>query len=319
MKLRMRRQTISLLIAMLFVTLAVTGIMGFFLPFDLLTVSVHSLTGFVFITAIAFHIKNNFRQIRNYFSTRTALVLLLFVTGFIAIILYQPAPIKAILSLSRNKGPELVLDHFEIQGDRMTYNYAPAPHYQMQLDLKGGPAFNPDHPPYIAIWIENKSGYHIKSLYHSEQAGYEKLLPYWHHKRAKYIENKLINEKKQNDTESDDLDALSSATDNYSFDPKDYIVPEDPAKESPYRVVIEINMPSDANEHYEDQPSLVYRVEVDNKDPRSYQVLEIVGFPKSEIVDGETEWELYYADETITTARDLYDSALLQIDRKSRQ
>ena len=79
--------------------------------------------------------------------------------------------------------------------------------------------------------------------------------------------------------------------------------------------MIEINLPGDGNEHYEDQPSLVYRVEVDNKDPRSYQVLEIVGFPKDEVVDGETKWSLYYADETITTARDLYDSAMLQIDR----
>ena len=302
---------------MLFVTLAVTGLMGFFLPFNLLTVSVHSLVGFVFITAIGFHIKNNFRHLRSYFSNRTALVLLLLVSSFIAIILYQPAPVKAILSLSSNKGP--ALDHFEIQGTRMTYNYSPAPHYQMQLDFKGGPSFKPDKPPSIAIWIENKSGYHIKSLYHSEQTNSEELLPYWHHKRAEYFKNKLLNEKKKKDTESsDDLDALSSATDNYSFDPKDYIVPEDTAKESPYRVMIEINIPGDGNEHYKDQPSLVYSVEVDNKDPRAYQVLEIVGFPKMEVEDGETKWSLYYADETITTARYLYDSALLQIDRSAK-
>jgi len=310
----LKRQTISLLIAMLFVTLAVTGLMGFFLPFSLLTVSVHSLIGFVFIAAIGFHIKNNFRKLRSYFSNHTALVLLVLVISFIAIILYQPAPVKAILSLSSNKGP--ALDHFEIQANRMTYNYSPAPHYHIQLDFKGGSSFKPEKPPYIAIWIENKSGYHIKSLYHSEQADFEKLLPYWHHKRAEYLKNKQLNGKKKKDAESsDDLDALSSATDNYSFDPKDYIVPEDKAKESPYRVMIEINLSGDGNEHYEDQPSLVYRVEVDNKDPRSYQVLEIVGFPKDEVVDGETKWSLYYADETITTARDLYDSAMLQIDR----
>jgi hypothetical protein len=306
----MKRQTISLLIAMLFVTLAVTGIMGFFLPFDFLTVSVHSLTGFVFITAIGFHIKNNFRQLRNYFSNRSALFLMLFVVSFIVIILFQ-------LSLSSNKGPQL--DLFEIQGDRMTYRYSPSAHYHIQLDLKGGSSFKSDEPPSIAIWIENKSGYHIKSLYHSEHQDYDKLLPYWYHKRAKYLENKELSEKKKNDTtSSNDLDALSSATDNYSFDPKDYIVPDDPAKESPYRVMIELNIPKDANDHYEDQPSLVYSVEVDNKDPRTYQILEIVGFSKSEVVDGETLWELYYADETITTARDLFDSALLHIDRSHK-
>jgi hypothetical protein len=313
----LKRQTISLLIAMLFVTLAVTGLLGFFLPFNLLIVSVHSLIGFVFIVSIGFHIKNNFRQLRSYFANRTALILFLIIISFIAIIIYQPAPVKAILSLSNNKGP--ALDHFEIQGNRMTYTYAPAPHYHMQLDFKGGSSFQTDAPPSIAIWIENKSGYHIKSLYHSELENFDKLLPYWHHKRAEYFKNKELDEKKKRDTQSsDDLDALSSATDNYSFDPKDYIVPEDPAKETPYRVMIEINLPGDANEHYQDQPSLVYSVEVDNKDPRAYQVLEIVGFPKTEVVDGETKWSLYYADETITTARDLYDSALLQIDRSTK-
>jgi hypothetical protein len=299
---------------MLFLTLAVTGVLGFFLPFNLLIVSVHSLIGFIFIASIGFHIKNNFRQLRNYFTSRTALVLLLIISSLIAIIIYQPAPVKAILSLSSNKGP--ALDHFEIQGNRMTYQYAPAPHYNIKLDFKGGSSFQTEDPPFIAIWIENKSGYHIKSLYHSEHENFDNLLPYWHHKRSEYLKNKELNEKKKRDTESsDDLDALSSATDNYSFDPKDYIVPENPEKESPYRVMIEINLPGDANEHYEDQPSLVYSVEIDNKDPRAYQVLEIVGFPKLEVVDGEDKWSLYYADETITTARDLYDSALLQIDR----
>ena len=30
----------------------------------------------------------------------------------------------------------------------------------------------------------------------------------------------------------------------------------------------------------QDQPSLVYVVEVDNKRPRSYQVLDLVGYPE---------------------------------------
>ena len=73
----------------------------------------------------------------------------------------------------------------------------------------------------------------------------------------------------------------------------------------------------DGNEHYPDQPSLVYVVEVDNKRPRSYQVLDLVGYPKSEMdeEEGEIEWSLLYADGTITTAHDLFDSALLLIER----
>ena len=62
---------------------------------------------------------------------------------------------------------------------------------------------------------------------------------------------------------------------------------------------------------------LVYVVEVDNKRPRSYQVLDLVGYPESEMdeEEGEIEWSLLYADGTITTAHDLFDSALLLIER----
>ncbi len=299
---------------MLFVVLAVTGVMGYFLPFNILIVSVHSFLGFIFIVAVGLHIKNNFRSLRKYFSNRTALVLLLAIIALIAVILYQPKPVRALLSLSSNKGP--ALDHFEIRGNQMTYRYNPAPHYRMQLDFKGGPAFDPENPPYIAIWIENRAGYHIKSLYHSERENFDTMLPYWHHKRSGYLKHKQQKEDKDDAEAANDLDAVSSATENYSYDPRDYIVPADPENESPFRVLIEINMPGDANEHHpEQQPSLVYSVEVDNRAPRAYQVLQIVGYPKSEQVDGETEWALYFADQTITTAHDLFDSALLQIDR----
>ena len=47
----------------------------------------------------------------------------------------------------------------------------------------------------------------------------------------------------------------------------------------PYRLLIEIDQPSD------DQPSLVYSVEVDNADPRAFRLLDLVGYPKREEID----------------------------------
>ncbi len=310
----MKRQWVSNLIAMLFVTLAVTGLMGFFLPFNLLTVSVHSFVGFIFITAISFHIKNNWRSLRGYFKKRSAVVLLLCVAGFIAVVLWQPPPIKAILALSDNLGPDP--SRFELDGQRMLYRYDPAPHYRMQLEVMGGLAYDADQPPFVAIWIENRSGYHIKSLYHSEQEGYATQLPYWHHKRSEYLKYKREQEALTDAERASKLDAISSATENDSFDPADYIVPRDAERDAPYRVMIEINQPGDANTDHADQPSLVYSIEVDNRDPRTFQVLEIVGYPKAEQDAGEaTTWSLFFVDETITTARELLDSALLRIAR----
>jgi hypothetical protein len=300
---------------MLFATLAVTGVMGFFLPFSLLTVSVHSLVGFIFIAAIGLHLKNNFRQLRGYFSKPGALVLLLFVIGLIAFILWQPQPVKAILGLSRNLGPEL--DRFEMSGREMVYQYTPDPRYKMQLEIMGGSAFDPESPPFIAIWLENRSGYHIKSLHHTSTGDPGRMLPYWHFKRSEYLKYKRRHEEMTEAEKQAEVDAMSSATENDSFDPADYIVPEDPEREAPFRVMIEINAENDANPSGPDQPSLVYSVEVDNRDPRTFQVLEIVGYPKMELKDDEPDWSLHFADESITTARDLLDSALLRIEREA--
>ena len=313
----MKRNVVSLTIAVLFLTLAVTGVMGFFLPFNILTVSVHALLGFVFIGSIALHLKNNFRQLKNYFTSKTALLVILCVAALVTVILMQPKPVLAILGLSKNLGP--AADRFELKATKMIYNYTPAPHYKMQLDFKGGRAFDAEKPPRVAIWLENTSRYHLKTLYHSKAPDAKQSLPYWHYKKSEYEKYKAESEaaEKAGKKQAEDVDALSSATPNESFDPADYIVPKDPEKETPYRLLIEINALDDSNEHYQDQPSLVYVVEVDNKRPRSYQVLDLVGYPESEIdeEEGELEWSLLYADGTITTAHDLFDSALLLIER----
>ena len=312
----MKRNAVSLTIATLFLSLAVTGVLGFFLPFNILVVSVHSLLGFVFIVAIALHLKNNFRQLKNYFRSTTALLVVVAVATLITIILLQPRPVMALLGLSRNLGP--AADRFELRDDKITYHYTPAPHYKMQLNFKGGTAFDTERPPHMAIWLENTSRYHLKTLYSGGQEDRREMLPYWHFKKSQYEKYKAESEAREQSgrEQAEDIDALSSATPNDSFDPADYIVPKDPEKETPYRLLIEINAAGDGNEHCADQPSLVYCVEVDNKNnPQTYQVLDLVGFPTSEDEQGELKWSLRYVDESITTAHDLFDSAMLLIER----
>jgi len=111
--------------------------------------------------------------------------------------------------------------------------------------------------------------------------------------------------------EQQEVDGVSGATRNSSFDPADYILPADPDNPIPYRLLIEIDQPDD------DQPSLVYAVDIDNADPRAFQLLDLVGYPKHEENDenGKEVWALYFADERIDSALELIDSALLTIDR----
>ena len=67
----------------------------------------------------------------------------------------------------------------------------------------------------------------------------------------------------------------------------------------------------------DDQPSLVYSVEIDNADPHAFQLLDLVGYPKREENDenGKEVWALYFVDERIDSALGLIDSALLTIER----
>jgi len=112
------------------------------------------------------------------------------------------------------------------------------------------------------------------------------------------------------------IDAISEATANGSFDPSDYILPKDKNSSMPYRVMLEINQPNDPSSKMQDQPSLVYEVEVDNFDPRTFQLLELVGYPA---LDQENEeWYLSYVDESIESAFEIVDSALLQIERSTK-
>ena len=186
----------------------------------------------------------------------------------------------------------------------------------MRLEVMGGSGFDPESPPAFAIWIENRSGYHIKSLHHTDTPDPKIHLPYWNHKRREFLKYKKRHEEMTEAERQAELDAMTSATENDSFDPADYIVPEDPERQMPFRVLMEINQPDDGNAHHDDQPSLVFSVEVDNQDPKTFQLLDLVGYPKSEEKGGDVCWELHYIDETIDGAFDLVDSALLQIERE---
>jgi hypothetical protein len=148
--------------------------------------------------------------------------------------------------------------------------------------------------------MENISGYHVKTLL---EPSIENVLPYWQWKVAEY-------EKAKNEAEA--VDAMSSATPNASFDPRDYILPE--RNTEPFFMVIEVNEAGDANDDYSDQPSILYRVEIDNAYPSYFQVLNILGYTQYDV--NADSWDAYFPDGRLSTASGLIDSALLTIERE---
>ncbi len=300
-----RRRITSLLSMLTFVVMAVTGALAFFLPFSIEIAGLHSLMGFVFVAFIAVHVLNNSRQLKGYLRSRVVGLALAVTVGLGVVFFFQPAPVKAVLGLSQNLGP--ALDRFEVQEDGMVYHYAPSDDYRMELTVKTGPNFDPEDPPEIAIWLENQGDYHIKTLL--GPAGISDDLPYWSFKRRGWEKAK---EEAGNEEE---IDAVSTPTPNGSFDPADYILPADPDTSTPYKLLIEINQSGDAYGEYDDQPSLVYSVEIDNLRPATFQILDLVGYPKREDEDGKEAWSLYFVDEGFGSALKLVDSVLLRVER----
>ncbi|MBK1880042.1 hypothetical protein [Pelagicoccus mobilis] len=303
-----KRSTVSLFVAFSFIVLAVSGVLAFVLPFSIRIVGLHALIGFAFVALIGFHVFNNFRQLSTYLKSRTAWAALVATLIWVAVFLWQPAPVRSVLRLSCNMGP--ALDRFEVNEVGMRYQYVPDPRYRMDLNVRKGPSFDGNQPPEFAIWLENASQYHIKTLRAPE--GASSHLPYWHFKRSGWEEAKREAEASDKDLAGElEVDAISGATQNSSFDPADYIVPDKTEESLPYRLLIEIDQPND------DQASLVYGVDIDNASPRSYQLLDLVGYPRKEENDaeGKKEWALYYVDGSFDSALNLIDSALLTIER----
>ncbi|MFT5125248.1 MAG: hypothetical protein ACI97B_003892 [Verrucomicrobiales bacterium] len=303
----MKRTIISLLTASSFIVLAVSGILAFVRPFSIQIVGLHALMGFAFVALIVLHVANNFRNLKGYAQSKVVWITLAITIALTALFFWQPAPVRFVLGLSKNLGP--ALDRFKMNNDGLIYRYSPAAQYKMNLTIRAGTAFDSEAPPHVAIWLENASFYHIKTLREPEPGS---ALPYWDFKVRRWEEAKREAEKTGGEIANDsDIDGISGATQNSSFDPADYILPADSETPMPYRLLIEIDQPGD------NQSSLVYSVEIDNADPRAFQLLDLVGYPKREADDENLKetWALYYVDEQFDTALELIDSALLTIDR----
>ena len=169
-----QRSFVSLLTALSFVVLAVTGILAFVRPFSIGVVGLHALMGFVFVGLIAFHVANNVNHLSRYVRSKFLWLTLAITVGLTALFLWQPAPIRGILAMSQNLGP--ATDQFEMQDDGLVFHYSPTPEYKMALTIRAGQTFDIQTPPHVAIWLENASFYHIKTLH---ETGERSALPFW--------------------------------------------------------------------------------------------------------------------------------------------
>jgi len=312
---KLHRPAVSLFTATTFVVLSLTGVVAFIQPFSIGIVGLHALMGFVFIALISLHAINNLGPLARYLRGKLVWLSLAGTSALALLFWWQPPPIQSMLRWSGNLGP--ALERFQMGDEEIVFDYHPSPDYQLRLTVKTGPSYDVASPPQVAIWLENQGGYHIKTLLAPDAAG-QQALPYWAFKHAGWEkakrETEQISQAKQVGESAAivEVDGVSAATPNGSFDPADYILPRSTAGSTPYSLLLEINQPGDS------QPSIVHAVEIDNSLPRTFQLLELRGYPKrddDEEPSGKETWSLYYIDQTFTSALDLIDSALLTIKR----
>lgn len=64
------RVWVSLILAVSFIVLSISGLLSFFLPYNRTIATIHTVFGFLFFLSVAPHIWNNFRNLKSYIRER---------------------------------------------------------------------------------------------------------------------------------------------------------------------------------------------------------------------------------------------------------
>ncbi|WP_338731195.1 DUF4405 domain-containing protein [Mangrovimonas cancribranchiae] len=339
-----RRLLGNILVFTLLVLLA-SGLLMYFNPFSKIVASIHTVFGFLFIFAMAFHIINNKKPLYNYLSgkrksslQKLQSPLIIVVTTVIVTALCLNLPI---FNKVYNFGNELrnkQLGKVENQLDYQIINLNNEQNgLQFEIELKKGDAFQ---YPLFAIWLEDSIGNYLETLYISRvisSSSYDygnkvngtweaaikrrpEALPYWSHKRGIKAADGLYVPLNN----AQDIDAVSGATPTGNF-----IIQLNSKLEklNNYKVMLEVNQSYDWNTYYSEdrfpedkiysgtgqvgQPSLIYASYVHDEDIKTkpYHFMTLVGHGHHSGKNGK----LYTDLSNITTAKNIADRIILNI------
>lgn len=338
----MKRKLISLIIALSFVVIFVTGVLMYFRPFESTVASLHTSFGFVFLLGAVFHILNNILPLKNYSTDKKSKFFLsksfIYLSVFISLLSYSFYTGSFGFGIVYDWGSEY--RNTQLGKERMSKNVEyislskTVGNYSLEIEGKLGNAFN---YPMFALWIEDVNGNYIQSVYVSESIGtsifdYKKGkkgkhiirrpsgLPVWGHKRNIRAEDGLMiplgNEP--------DLDGYTGAT-----PLEDFIIESNfnINKDSIINMFFEVNQSYDWNEYYSEdrfpqdsiytisgqsgQPSLVFKSTINllNIDVKSAFIMTPIGHGHHSGEDGK----LYTDLSKITSAHNIVQRVILTL------
>ncbi|WP_143313995.1 DUF4405 domain-containing protein [Colwellia sp. UCD-KL20] len=311
-----------------FLTLVVTGVMAYFLPFSLTTTRLHILFAVTTIGFISYHLWQKYSYFFKSLSRASSLTLkVLFLLVclwvlFLAVGIQNLTPANYIIDLSyegRHQREVLRMSSYsatEITENKLYTVRAVNPDKMGEVEpnqqAENNTALNIEvrlpnitkTKPAIAIWAESTSGSLIETLYispelaytdtpnwHGEEVSRDDILPVW---RNKYTLVSGLNP-------LGEIDATTGATDSHSFSLENYFKSE----AGEYVIFLEVNMPFDTNETWQDphlgQPSVLYSAYIEHGEKTTHAILELTGHSEGKASKGSIQYNF----DTITSADEL--------------
>lgn len=304
-----------------FLTLAVTGVMSFVLPFEIKTARIHIIFGIVTLILVGFHLYTKIKYFKKQFKVKGKIIV---ACAFIWVVLIFASyenwwPVKKVIDQgyeSTHRG-EIVRPHPLVASLKEDKHHTTA----RQSELSGKTALsihvalnNPDQPePAMAIWAESKNGTIIETLFlnqklmfSDEPEWYGKkvprhhIIPIWRHRFTAITGL----------TPEGEIDVATGATKDHKFSLDTHLKTDG----EPFTIFIEINAPNDPDATYKDphigQPSILYSAYIDPKEPQRYYLGELTGHGG----DGKVDGGIYYDTEGLGSAKKILDLMLIKLE-----
>ena len=337
------RPMVSIFMLFGFVTILLTGLLSYGLRYNSLLSAIHTVFGISFVLFGLFHLKNNVRPLLAYLKPRNGKRLALISLAFIVIsslgVVLKLPPFQTVIELGyalKELKPidrqitETLYTNIQREGQKILVDIKAGPHYS-------GPGANVlgvtlTATPQMAIWLEDKQGNYLETLYitksasngsylgpifSSEEVRRPEALPHWAFSRGIQSDDGLMIPSRSEPI----ADAISGATPVASFGLSS--VMDQKYKEAVIK--LEVNRPFDYNAYYHQnafpndniysgsgnsaQPSLIYSSIINLEDTTSYYFMTLLGRGHHSGKDGQ----IYSDLSGITSAKEMLNRIIVEV------
>jgi hypothetical protein len=303
-----------------FMTLAVSGVLSFVLPFSIIVARTHIVFGLVTLILVGFHLFTKLRYFKKQFKVNHKRVA---ICAFVWIVLLASAwenwwPAKTLVdqSYEARHRHEIVRPHPLIgsiqEGNKHTSSRSVAATGKTALSVHVALTEKDKDFPAIVIWAESKNGTIIETLFLNEELAFSDrpvwdgkvtprhhIFPIWRHRYTSIV----------GVSPDGEVDAASGATSDHQFSLDSHLSSEG----GPFTIFIEINASGDTDDSSQDshigQPSILYSAYIEPQENKKYYLMDLTGQGADATKDGA----INYAIETIGSAKDILDLVLIEL------